>query len=68
MNVAVVLVGAALAYLFIVGLALVWNRGANCSSTPKPDSKSKDRSSSPIDSPCSTRLEGDCVAQELQKS
>jgi hypothetical protein len=67
MNLAVSLVGAALAYLFIVGLALVWNRGANCSSTPTPDSTSKDRSSSPIDSPRSTRLQGDRVAQQLHR-
>jgi hypothetical protein len=83
MNLAISLVGAALAYLFIVGLALVWNRGANCSSTPKPGSfteaidieglervlrdTSKDRSSSPIDSPYSTRLQGDRVAQEVHE-
>jgi hypothetical protein len=51
MNLAVSFVGAALAYLFIFGLVLVWNRGANRSSTPKPGPTSKDRSSSPIDSP-----------------
>jgi hypothetical protein len=83
MNLAISLVGATLACLFIFGLALVWNRGANRSSTPRPGSfteamdieglervlpdTSKDRSSSPLDSPCSTRLQGDRVAQELHR-
>jgi hypothetical protein len=80
MNLAISLVGATLACLFI-GLALLWNRGANRGSTPRPGSftealdieglervlpdTSKDRSSSPLDSPCSTRLKGDRVAQGL---
>jgi len=54
MNVAVILVGTALAYLFIVGLALVWIRGASGRSSRFP--------------PRSTRLQGDRVAQELHKS
>jgi hypothetical protein len=41
MNVAVclILIGAALAYLFIVGLALVWIRGASRRSMPKKTRK-----------------------------
>ena len=39
MNVAVVLIAAALAYLFIVGLALVWIRGASHLSMPKPPAR-----------------------------
>jgi hypothetical protein len=67
MNVAVVLIAAALAYLFIAGLALVWIRGASHLSMPKPPA-SDVLLSSPIDSPCSTRLQGDRVAQELHEA
>jgi hypothetical protein len=67
MNVAVVLIAGALAYLFIVGLALVWIRGASHLSTPKPPAI-EDLLLSSRFPPCSTRLQGDRVAQELHEA
>ena len=66
MNVAVVLIAAALAYLFIVGLALDWIRGASHLSMPKPPAR-EDLLLSFRFPPCSTRLQGDRVAQEPHK-
>jgi hypothetical protein len=66
MSVAVILVGAALAYVFIVGLALVWIRGASHLCMPKPPA-SEDLLLSSRFPPRSTRLQGDRVAQELHK-
>ena len=45
---------AALAYVIILGYALVWNRGANRTPMPKPPSE-----------PCSPSLQSDLVPQKL---
>jgi len=66
MNGAVILIATALAYLFIVGLALVWIRGASHLSMPKPPA-SEDLLLSSRFPPRATRLQGDRVAQELHR-